>query len=153
MPSRFASVEEMTAEFWRVWQENGVEALLDRYQDFFIEDAVWSPPVSQVAGHDYVGRAGFAEYVRDFHDAFKSFGGSIQDVEHVGPDEHLASNLVRTTVRVSAELTAGGRIDASLIAISRLRDGRIAYAWGGYDPEAAAQKLAELQAGQETADA
>ncbi len=47
----------------------------------------------------------------------------------------------------------GGTLDSHLITIVQLVNGRMAYGFGTYDPEAAAQKLAELQAGQETADA
>ncbi len=147
MPSEFASVEDLTAEFWRVWEVDDVEGLLARYEDFFVDDAVWSPPIAQVAGHDYVGRAGFAEYVGDFRQAFNTFEASVESVEAAGSADGAGGELARATVRLRAELANGGRIDAKLLTVVRVRDGRIDYAWGGYDPEAAERKLAELQAG------
>ena len=147
--SGFSGFADFIREFWRVWGEEGVEALLVRYEDFFAEDAVWSPPVAQIAGDDYVGRAGFAEYVNDFHDTFKSFGGEVGG----GTDEVVSTDLWRLEVRVSAELRDGGRLDANLIAIVRMRDGRMVYGWGSYDPAAAERKIAELQAESDDAGA
>ncbi len=144
-----SSVADLVREFWLVWGEEGVETLLARHEDFFVEDAVWSPPVAQLAGRDYVGRAGFSDYVNDFNDTFNAFGGELR----AGAEEEVAADLWRFEVRVSAELRDGGRLDANLIALVRMRDGRMSYGWGSYDPAAAERRIAELRAESDDADA
>lgn len=151
--SGFGSIEELTVEFWRVWEDDDVEGLLTRYEDVFTDDAVWSPPIAQVAGHDYVGRAGFAQYVGDFRQAFNSFEPNVESVEAIAGADGAEGELARATVRLGAELANGGRIDAKLLTVVRVRGGRIDYAWGGYDPEAAERKLAELSAAAGARDA
>jgi ketosteroid isomerase-like protein len=133
--------EAIAREFWRVWKEEGVERVLARYEEFFADDGVWSPPISRITGQDYIGRSGFADYVRDFQEAFESFDGEIET------SEDIDGGLVRAVLHVSAVHAAGGALEATLIALTRVQDdGRAAYAWGTYDPEEAATKLAELRA-------
>ena len=140
---------EMGREFWRVWGEEGADELLARYDDFFAPDAVWAPPTGRVAGRMYVGRDGFAEYVEDYKELFASFKGDLDEdsVELVG------DQLFRTRVHVEATLREGGSVDANLHALTQVDGMKITYGWGTYEPEAAERKLAELQAGQEIADA
>jgi len=143
--ARFSSHEELGREFWRVWSEEGVEQVLAQYETFFTEDAVWSPVTAQVAGHDYSGRDGFAEYVGDFHDTFRSFGGELLSIEE------LSDGIARSEVRVSAEMLNGGVLEANLFTLTRFRGGRVEYGWGTYDPKAAEQKLEEFLSQREDA--
>ena len=140
---------EMSREFWRVWAEGGAHELLVRYEDFFAPDAVWAPPTGQVAGRTFVGRDGFAEYLREYEELFVSFAGRLDEdsVELVG------DLLFRTRVRVKATLHEGGAIDATLHTVTQMDGTKITNAWGTYEPDAAERKIAELVAEQEAANA
>ena len=129
------SPEELVREFWRVWSDEGVERLHERYDDFFVEDGNFRPPISRVSGGGYVGKQGFARYVDDFHEAFRSFGGPVIEIAEVTPDVATAK------IRVTAAYAAGGSIDGLLYGVLRFRDGRLADVFGSYDPAEAAAEL------------
>jgi hypothetical protein len=127
--------EQLLREFWRTWEQEGVERLYERYLDFFVEDADFRPPISRVSGAGYVGREGFAKYVEDFNDAFRSFGGEIVEVTEIRP------HVFTSRTRVTAQRAGGGTIDALLYGVAGFRAGRIALAIGSYDPKEAAEAL------------
>jgi hypothetical protein len=127
--------EDMMREFWRVWEHEGIERLHERYEEFFVADGAWRPPISRVSGGDYVGKDGFAQYVIDFRQAFVSFAGRILEVVEVAPDVYT------TKTRVTATYLAGGSLDGLLYAVIRFREGRMAHVFGSYDPEEAAGEL------------
>ena len=56
---------------FEVLAADGPQELIDRYDEFFAEDFEWMPAlVGGVTGRTYRGREAFAEYWRDFTDAF-----------------------------------------------------------------------------------
>ncbi len=131
---------ELTRAFWRVWDEDGLGALLTRYDEFFTEDAEWRPPISQVSGERYVGRQGFERYVADVEESLRDTGCEIQEVAEIAP------GVIRSRVRFHGEGSASGAvIDAPMVGVARLRDGRVYWAWGSYDI-AKAEKAAEALA-------
>ena len=125
---------EMLLEFWRTWEAKGGGALVDRYDDFFTEDAEWRPPMRELTLPRYVGREGIAQYVRDVSTVLKDLKSKVEEIEEIAPDVY----------RVRVHMVGHGRVsgvdlDAEMIAIARMRDGRIALAWASYDPDAAAK--------------
>ncbi|HEX2467305.1 MAG TPA: nuclear transport factor 2 family protein [Solirubrobacterales bacterium] len=123
---------ELLREFWRVWRDEGGAGLVERYDEFFIEDAEWSPPMREMTGSRYVGRHGIEQYVHDLGHVLTDLRGEVEEVTEVAPD------VVRSRVRIHGQgRVSGMTLDAPMIGIARLRDGRMSLAWASYDPEAA----------------
>jgi ketosteroid isomerase-like protein len=100
----------------------GPETLLDSYGDLFTDDFEWTPVLAgRVEGRTYRGREGFAEYWRDFTDAFER-------VEFVDPGfEVVDLERVLVLTRFEATGTGGGvPLSADIAHLWKLRDGRIA---------------------------
>jgi ketosteroid isomerase-like protein len=123
---------DLLHEFWRVWQEEGGPGLVERYDDFFTEDAEWCPPTRELTGSRYVGRHGLEQYVHDVGQVLTDLTGELEELTEIAPD------VVRSRVRVTGHgKVSGVSVDAPLIAIARFEGGRMSIAWGSYDPEAA----------------
>ena len=123
---------ELMKEFWRTWEEKGGAGLVERYDELFTEDAEWRPPMRELTSGHYVGREGLAQYVRDIGRVLSDLEGKLDEVTEIAP------NVVRSTVRIHAKAkTSGMDIDAPMIGITRIRDGRVDLAWASYDPGAA----------------
>jgi ketosteroid isomerase-like protein len=123
---------ELVTEFWRTWSEEGPEALVARYDDFFTEDAEWFPPVRELTGMRYAGRHGIEQYAHDIGQVLGDLNGELEEIVEVTPD------VVRARVRMRADgKVSGVELDAPMIAIARFRDGRMELAWASYDAEAA----------------
>jgi ketosteroid isomerase-like protein len=125
---------EMLLEFWRTWEGKGGGALVDRYDDFFTEDAEWRPPMRELTAPRYVGREGIAQYVRDVGTVLRDLKSEVEEIEQIAPD------IYRVRVHMSGHgRVSGVDLDAEMIAIARMRAGKIALAWASYDPEAASR--------------
>jgi len=123
---------ELLHEFWRVWTEEGGPGLIDRYDDFFTEDAEWCPPLREMTGARYVGRHGLEQYVHDVGHVLTDLHGELEELTEVAPD------VVRSRVRMRGHgKVSGVSLDAPMIAIARFENGRMSTAWASYDPEAA----------------
>ncbi|MGH2980524.1 MAG: nuclear transport factor 2 family protein [Solirubrobacterales bacterium] len=132
-----SEVEELSREFWRVWSDEGPAGLLARYDDFFTEDLEWRPPVAELSGTRYRGWEGFEQYISDIEEVLGNTSGELEEVTEISPD------VIRSKVRFHGQGTASGAvIDATVVAVSRLRDGRICWGWGTYDT-AEAERVAE----------
>lgn len=106
--------------------------LLERYDEFFTEDAEWCPPTREMTGMQYVGRHGIEQYLHDVGQVLADPHGELQEVTEIAPDVVRSRVWIRGHAKVS-----GMTLDAPLIGIARLRDGRVELAWASYDPEAA----------------
>jgi ketosteroid isomerase-like protein len=125
---------ELMRDFWRTWEEKGGAGLVERYDQLFTEDAEWRPPMRELTGAHYIGREGLANYVRDIGRVLADLEGELEEVTEIAPD------VVRSRVRIHATAkTSGMTIDAPMIGITRIRDGRVDLAWASYDPEAASR--------------
>jgi ketosteroid isomerase-like protein len=123
---------ELMAEFWRTWIEEGDEALLAHYEQFFTEDAEWWPPTRELTGTHYVGRPGFEQYSYDVNQVLGDLRGEVEELIEVSPE------VVRVRARMQADgKVSGVTLDATLIMVARFRDGKLSLAWASYDPEAA----------------
>lgn len=123
---------DVMREFWRTWRDEGGAGLLDRYDEFFTEDAEWCPPMREMTGARYVGRHGIEQYVHDLGQVLTDLRGELEEITEIAP------GVVRSRVRMHGRgKVSGVTLDAPMIGISRLEDGRMSFAWASYDPEAA----------------
>jgi ketosteroid isomerase-like protein len=123
---------ELLREFWRTWKVKGGAGLVERYDEFFTENAEWRPPTRELTGARYVGREGLAQYVRDIARVITDLEGELEEITEIAP------GVVRSTVQMHAHgKVSGVTIDAPMIGIAKVEDGRISLAWASYDPEAA----------------
>jgi ketosteroid isomerase-like protein len=134
---------ELMAEFWRTWTEEGAEALLARYEEFFTDDAEWWPPIRELTGTRYAGRPGFEQYSYDVNQVLDELRGEVEEMAEVSPD----------VVRVRARMQAAGKVrgmtlDATMIMLARFRDGRLSLAWATYDPDAAERAQEQIVRGE-----
>ncbi len=123
---------DLLREFWRTWNERGGEGVVERYDEFFTEDAEWRPPMRELTAPRYGGHEGVSQYVRDVGNVLTDLETDLEQIDEIAPDVFRARVHMRGHGRVS-----GVTLDAQMIAIARLRDGRIELAWASYDPEAA----------------
>ena len=123
---------ELLEEFWRTWEAKGGAGLVERYEEFFTEDAEWRPPMRELTKSHYIGRDGIAEYVRDVGNVLKDLRTELREIEQVTPDVYRIKVHMRGHGRVSDV-----PLDAVMTVIARLEGGRVALAWASYDPEAA----------------
>ena len=123
---------DLLREFWSAWSDEGVPALLERYDEFFTEDAEWCPPTREMTGTRYVGRHGIEQYAHDIGQVLSDLRGELEEIVEITPD------VVRGRVRMHGEgKVSGVTLDAPMIAVARFRDGKMSLAWASYDPEAA----------------
>ncbi len=125
---------EMLLEFWRTWEGKGGGELVARYDDFFTEDAEWRPPMRELTAPLYVGREGIAQYVRDVGTVLQDLKSEVEELEQIAPSIYGVRVNMSGLGRV-----CGVDLDAEMIAIARIVEGKIALAWASYDPEAAAR--------------
>ena len=132
------NVERMR-EFWRTWIDEGAQALFASYEEFFTEDAEWRPPIRELTGTRYVGRAGFEQYSYDVNQVLDGLRGEVEELVEISPD------VVRVRARMHADgKVSGMTLDATMIMIARFRDGRLSLAWATYDAEAAARAQEQI---------
>jgi ketosteroid isomerase-like protein len=125
---------ELMREFWRTWSEEGAEALVARFDEFFTEDAEWFPPVRELTGMRYSGRHGIEEYAHDIGHVLGDLTGELEEIAEITPD------VVRARVRMRADgKVSGVELDAPMIAIARFEGDRMRLAWASYDAEVAAR--------------
>jgi ketosteroid isomerase-like protein len=137
---------ELTREFWRLWNDRDLGELVSRYDEFFTEDLEWHSPITEFAGVALVGREQFEQHVADLRDAFDEIRADLEEVVELAPD------VVRSNVWVHGRgAQSGVVIDARLIGVCRLRGGRIAWAWGSFDIEAAERVADAMAKGEEVA--
>ncbi|HEX2359033.1 MAG TPA: nuclear transport factor 2 family protein [Solirubrobacterales bacterium] len=137
---------ELTREFWRLWNDRDLRELVSRYDDFFTEDLEWHSPVTEVAGGRVIGRRQFEEHVTDLLAAFDEISADLEEAVELAPD------VVRSSVWIHGKgANSGAAIDSPLLAISRLRGGRVAWAWGSFDIEAAQRVADAITKGEEVA--
>jgi ketosteroid isomerase-like protein len=137
---------ELTREFWGLWNDRDLAELVSRYDDFFIEDLEWHSPITEVTGGSVIGRQQFAQHITDLLEAFDEIGADLKEAVEIAPD------VVRSTVWIHGKgAHSGAAIDAPLIAVSRLRDGRVAWAWGSFDTESAERVANAVASGEEVA--
>jgi ketosteroid isomerase-like protein len=123
---------ELMTEFWSTWSEEGPEALVARYDEFFTEDAEWFPPVRELTGMRYAGRHGIEQYAHDIGQVLGDLHGELEEIVEVTPE------VVRARVRMRADgKVSGVELDAPMIAIARFDGDRMELAWASYDREAA----------------
>ena len=125
---------ELLREFWQTWEAKGGAGLVERYEEFFTDDAEWRPPMRELTDSRYIGREGLAQYVKDIAQVLSGLEGELEEISEIAP------NVVRSMVRIHATAKMSGMtIDAQMIGITRIRDGRVDLAWASYDPDAAQQ--------------
>jgi ketosteroid isomerase-like protein len=135
---------ELTREFWRLWNDRDLGELVSRYDEFFTEDLEWHSPIAEVTGARLIGREQFEQHIADLLDAFDEIRADLEEVVEIAPD------VVRSTVWVHGRGTrSGAAIDAPLIGVARIRGGRIAWAWGSFDIDAAERVANAIAKGEE----
>lgn len=137
---------ELMREFWRTWSEEGAEALVARYDEFFTEDAEWFPPVRELTGMRYSGRHGIEQYAHDIGQVLGELHGELEETTEITADVVRATVLMRADGKVS-----GVELDAPMIAIARFHEGRMSLAWASYDAEAAARAQEAIVRGEPVA--
>jgi ketosteroid isomerase-like protein len=135
---------ELTQEFWRLWHDEGFAELLSRYDDFFTDDLEWRSPIAEMAGGHYVGREGFKRHIADLTDTFEEIHAEPVEVAEIAPD------VVRSNMLMHGQGSSSGvAVDAPLIALARIRDGRICWAWGSFDLEVGERVAEAIARGEE----
>jgi ketosteroid isomerase-like protein len=137
---------ELTREFWRLWNDRDLRELVSRYDDFFTEDLEWHSPITEVAGGSVIGREQFEQHVTDLLDAFDVISADLKEAVELAPD------VVRSSVWIHGKgVHSGAAIDAPLLAVSHLRGGRVDWAWGSFDIDAAERIANAIEEGKEVA--
>ncbi len=141
---------ELVREFWGLWRNDGFDELLSRYDDFFTEDLEWHSPVAEMTGRSYVGRTGLAGHLADLRESFTDIRADPTKIAEIAPD------VVRSDVLIHGQgPTSGVTVDAPLVALARVREGRICWTWASFDLAVAEQMAAALarEEAREAADA
>jgi ketosteroid isomerase-like protein len=134
---------ELMREFWRTWAEHGGPAVLARYDEFFTDDAEWSPPVRELTGSRYIGRIGLEQYAYDVNQVLGDLTGELEDLVELTPE------VARATVRMRGDgKVSGVPLNATMIVIARFRGGRMCLAWASYDADAAARAQEQIVRGE-----
>lgn len=134
----------LTREFWRLWNDDGFGELLSRYDDFFTEDLEWHSPITETAGRHHVGREGFELHIAELTESFVGIQADPTEIAEIAPD------VVRSDVLIHGEgPTSGAIVDAPLIALARLRDGRLHWTWASFDLDAGERVAGALARGEE----
>lgn len=146
MPGRDSvrsSSVDLVREFWGLWRNDGFDELLARYDGFFTEDLEWHSPVARMAGRSYVGRAGLAQHLADLRESFTNIKADPTTIAEIAPD------AVRSDVLIHGEgPTSGVIVDAPLVALVRLREGRIYWTWASFDLAAGERMATALARGE-----
>ena len=117
----------------------GPRALLEHYDEVFTEDFLWKPAlVGTFEGGEYRGRAGFAQYLRDFEASFAEMDPRDPTFEEVGED----TVLVRVHMRVRG-MESGVPLEQQIGWVFRFDGNRIGYgetfmSWEAAEAEARA---------------
>ncbi len=137
---------ELLREFWDLWCNDGFDELLARYEDFFTDDLEWHSPVAEMAGRRYVGRADFERHIADLRESFTEIKADPTEIAEIAPD------VVRSDVLIHGEgPTSGVAVDAPLLALGRLRAGRMCWTWASFDLGEGERMASELAIGKEQA--
>jgi SnoaL-like domain len=101
---------------------DGPDALMDRYDEFFADDFQWRPILlGSVEGERvFIGREQFALYWREFTDAFGSPGLGDLTHELIGPGRILVSGRIIVT-----GVGSGVPIDREVAYVFEVADGLI----------------------------
>ena len=119
---------ELARRFWGLWSDEGLPELIERYDEFFTDDLEWRSPIAEVSGARLLGREAFERHVADLIEAFGEIRAEPAEIAELTPD------AVRCKVWVHGRgLRSGAVIDSPLISVARMREGRIAWAWGSFD--------------------
>ena len=135
---------ELVHQFWRLWRNDGFDELLARYDDFFTEDLEWHSPVARMTGRSYVGRAGLGRHLADLRESFTDIKADPTKIAEIAPD------VVRSDVLIHGEGSKSGvSVDAPLVALARLREGRMYWMWASFDLAAAEEMAGAITRGEE----
>jgi len=119
---------EVARRFWGLWSDEGLPQLIERYDEFFTDDLEWRSPITEVSGARLLGREAFERHVADLIEAFGEIRAEPAEIAELTPD------AVRCKVWVHGKgLLSGAVIDAPMLSVARMREGRIAWAWGSFD--------------------
>ena len=119
---------EVARRFWGLWSDEGLPQLIERYDEFFTDDLEWRSPITEVSGARLLGREAFERHVADLIEAFGELRAEPAEIAELTPD------AVRCKVWVHGKgLLSGAVIDAPMLSVARMREGRIAWAWGSFD--------------------
>ena len=119
---------ELARRFWALWRDDGLAELVSRYDEFFTEDLEWRSPVSELAGKRLVGREDFEQHVANLLEAFEEIRAEPDEIAELAPD------AIRFRVWIRGRGSRSGVvIEAPLIGVARLKEGRIAWAWSSFD--------------------
>jgi SnoaL-like domain len=130
-------------EYWSLWNDDGLTELVARFDEFFTDDLEWHSPIAAMSGRRHVGRAGFERHVADLIEGFVGIRADPQAVAEI------ATDVVRSDVLIHGEGPSSGvTVDAPLIALARLRDIRVYWAWASFDLEAGERLAAALARGE-----
>ena len=119
-------------EFWSLWRNDGFDELLARYEDFFTDDLEWHSPVAEMAGRTLRrARRASSAHIADLRESFTEIKADPTEIAEIAPD------VVRSDVLIHGEgPTSGVAVDAPLLALGRLRDGRMCWTWALVRPRA-----------------
>jgi ketosteroid isomerase-like protein len=134
---------ELTREFWSLWRRDRLPELVARYDEFFADDLEWHSPIVRISGTVLYGRAEFERHVEDLRDSFDEIDATLSEATEIAPD------VVLSRVRIHGRGSRSGAvIDALLIGLVRIRDGRIVWAWGSFDLDAGERMASALASGE-----
>ena len=119
---------ELVRRFWGLWNDERIGELVTGYDEFFTEDLRWQSPVTAVSGAWLTGRDDFDGHVAELLRSFDEVGATPEEIAEVAPD------TVISRVHIHGRgVTSGVVVDAPLIAIVRMRAGRISWSWASFD--------------------
>ena len=138
---------ELLREFWDLWRNDGFDELLARYEDFFTDDLEWHSPVAEMAGQALRRtRRASRRHLADLRESFTEIKADPTEIAEIAPD------VVRSDVLIHGEgPTSGVAVDAPLLALGRLRDGRMCWTWASFDLGEGERMASELAMGKEQA--
>jgi ketosteroid isomerase-like protein len=91
-------------------------------------------------GASYIGQERFERHVADLADTFDEIRAEPVEIVEIAPD------VVRGRMNMHAKGSSSGVVvDAPMVGIARMRDGRICWAWGSFDIETG-ERVAEAMA-------
>jgi ketosteroid isomerase-like protein len=135
---------DVVRRFWALWHDACFDELLAQYDDIFTEDLEWHSPVAEMSGRSYTGREGLARHLADLQETFTDINVDPTAIAEIAP------NVVRSDVLIHAEgPTSGVTVDSPLVALARLRGGRVHWTWASFDLPAAEEMAAAVTRGEE----
>jgi ketosteroid isomerase-like protein len=133
---------ELVRRFWTLWDDARLAELVARYDEFFTEDLEWRSPVTAVSGAWLTGREEFDGHVVELLRSFDEIGTKPEEITETAPD------VVVSRVHIHGRGVASGAvIDAPLLAIVRMRAGRIRWSWASFDLHEGARMVDQVVSG------